>query len=474
MLSPRNHRAQRAAYALAVLVLSGLPCPGAHAQAIPFSTSNGEAAAQSSTDPNSSEDTSAKGSRASRGAHKDAAKDGGAESRAAQGYAGSEDSATSKLQGAPDTSAELGKPFAHVLRVAGDVAATAPDSNEVRHLRPGDSVRVGDHLQSSGGGELLLQASDASMIALRPASELWIESYAAEGTAADHMVLRLVDGGARVASGWIPHVNSAGSQLLTTTTAIGAGDSDHETFVVSSDLANSERVRPGTYDKVNRGNTILRAANQDLEIEVDHVGFVGAAPPSTGRAHTVLLPSSLDKVPAFYTRGSFDSEMDKYVKDLDHTSDAMLQLQLGNVTLSAAVCDPSRAGKTWLRNFDAALARRDAARVQALFTEDARFSVSVTDSSGTVSSRAVDQAGFTHDMLSVPSASNASLQRVSSTFEASSDTRRGGCAEVVVQSIVAQRGTLSGKPYRIQSGETYHLDLIGGTWLATSASRVPR
>lgn len=456
--------------ALLAVVLCGLSGLKAHAQAIPFSTPAESSAATSTIDARNPLDSA--GSKGSHGTHDTGASESGKSSGASQGYGHTEDSTPSTLQVEPDGNGEIGKPFARVLRVAGDIAASAPDSDELRHLKTGDMVRVGDHLQSSGGGELLLQASDASMIALRPASELWIESYAAQGKPADHMVLRLVDGGARVVSGWIPHVNPAGSQIVTTTTTIGAGDSDHETFVVSSELANSDRVRPGTYDKVNRGSTVLRAANQDLEIEVGQVGFVGAAPPSTSHAHTVLLPESLDKLPAFYARGSFDQEMDTYVKDIDHTSDAMLQAQLGNVTLSAAVCDPSRAGKAWLRSLDSALARRDASRLEPLFAPDARFTATVPDSSGALSSRDVDESGFTHDMVSIPSASNASVQRVSSTFAASPDTRRGGCAEVVVQSLVAQRGTLHGKPYRTQSAETYHLDLIDGAWLAVSAVSV--
>ena len=470
MVKFESRRAHRLAGALLALLLSQLAAPLAHAQAIPFSTAAPEA--QSSGELITPDDaTGPKPGHGSRGAKSVKEPQSGTGPGASQGYAGSEETNASKLQAEPDSSNEMGRPFGRVLHVTGDVAATAPEGNDVRHLKVGESVRVGDHLQSSGGGELLLQTSDASMIALRPASELWIESYAAEGKPTDHMVLRVVDGGARVVSGFIPHVNPAGSQVVTATVTIGAGDSDHEIFVLSSDLARSDRQQPGTYDKVNRGNTVLRAANQDLEIEAGKVGFVGVPPPSTSRAHTVLLPASLDKLPSFYARGSFDQEMDSYVKDLDRTSDAMLQRQLGNVTLSAAECDPARAGKTWLRGLDAALARRDSARIQMLFTMDAGYSVAPLAGAGASSAHDVDRDAFTRDMVSMPSATNASVQRVSSTFAASPDTKRGGCAEVVVRSIVAQRGTLQGKPYRTQSAETYRLDLVDGAWLAVSAAR---
>jgi hypothetical protein len=471
MVNCENCRAKLVTFALLALTL--LCAQGsALAQALPFNTGAGQSSTDSVVSPDSSD---AKGNRTGRAAK--GAPDSAGSPAATQGYVPSEDarpSNISTLHVQPDNSAEIGKPFAHVLRVAGDIAASTPESNEVRHLRPGDSVSVGDHLQSSGGGELLLQASDASMIALRPASELWIESYAAEGKPSDHMVLRLVDGGARMVAGFIPHVNPAGSQVETPTTTIGAGDSDHETFVVNAELASSDREQQGTYDRVNRGSTVMRAANQDLEIEVGHVGFVGASSLSGARAHTVLLPVSLDKLPAFYARGSFDQEMDNYVKNLDQTSDAMLQRQLGNVTLSAAVCDPARVGKAWLQKLDSAVARRDAARVAALFTADARFTTSVRGNSGTASSSDVDRRDFMQDMVSIPSAGNASQQRVSSSFSASAEVHHGGCAETIVQSMLVRRGTQAGKPYRSEALETYHLDLIGDAWLAVSAMSVPQ
>jgi hypothetical protein len=152
----------------------------------------------------------------------------------------------------------------------------------------------------------------------------------------------------------------------------------------------------------------------------------------------------------------------------------MLQRQLGNVTLSAAVCDPSRAGKAWLQKLDGAVARRDAAHVQALFAEDGKFATGARDASGSVSLANLDRQEFSAEMVSIPTASNASQQRVSSTFSAVADVHHGGCAEAMVQSIVARRGTSEGKLYRAQSLETYHLDLVDDSWLAVSALSVPQ
>ncbi len=376
------------------------------------------------------------------------------------------------LDAAGDYSNELGKPFGRVRRITGDVLATASDSSEVRHLKQGDPVRVGDHLQSSMGGEVLIEETDGGLLALRPATELWVESYMAEGKASDHSVIRLLSGAARAVTGWIGHLNRPGVRMVTPTATIGVRGTDHEAFVLSAAMADASHEAQGSYDKVNRGTTVLSAGNQDLAIAPGQVGFVGAAKPSTRGLMTLLLPVLLKKVPSFYVAGQFDREIDDYAKTADKTSDKLLQ-GLSAAAGSSVECDPIKVGTAWLKALDLGQEHRDYKEILRLYSDDAAIKATVRDRNG-------DQAevNFNHSQFadsveaSMKGLRNFHQERSNVKFQASPDHSSEGCPDVVVTSSVSERGEMQGRSYRLQSIETYTLELRNGRWLGVGSLTV--
>ncbi len=372
-----------------------------------------------------------------------------------------------------DDHAEAGQPFAHVLKIIGDVAATSMDSGEARHLKRGDIVKVGDHLQSSPGGETLLQELDGGMLALRPSSELWIENFAAEGKASDHATLRLVVGGVRAITGWIGHVNQPGSTIVTPTARIGIRGTDHESFVLSQEMAEASRERVGSYDKVFSGATVMSAGNQDLILNTGHVGFVAAARPATRGLMTLSLPVLLDHVPSFYSGGTFDAQMDAYAVNAQHDSDAMLKGRLGQTdaaSLSVA-CDATRVGKLWLSRFDSAKAHGDGAKIAALFANDVLIKATLHDAAGADTTVDLSRDEFIGSTIAnMKSGKMVQQQRLTIHVTASSEHASEGCPDVTIASSVVKRGVMLEKSDRTESVQNYVLQLQQGKWLAVSGS----
>ena len=371
---------------------------------------------------------------------------------------------------------EVGRPFGRVRRITGDVVAIASDSADGRHLKPGDLVKVGDHLQSSLGGEVLIEETDGGLLALRPGTELWIDSYAAEGKPTDHAIVRLLTGAARAVTGWIGHLNRPGVRMVTPTATIGVRGTDHEAYVLSPAMADASHEPQGSYDKVNRGGTVLSAANQDLAIAPGQVGFVGAAKANTRGLMTLLLPVLLKKVPAFYVPGRFDKEIDDYAKTADKTSDQLLQKQTGGASIpsSAAVeCDPAKVGAAWLRALDVAQEHRDYKEILRLYADDAAIKATVRGANGETADVNFDHNQFSDSVeASMKGLKNFHQDRTGTQYEASTEKASEGCPDVVVKSAVSEKGEMQGKSYRFVSVETYLLELRQGRWLGVSSLTV--
>ena len=381
------------------------------------------------------------------------------------------------LNSAGDAGNEVGKPFGRVRKISGDIVATASDSAEERHLRQGDPVKVGDHLQSSLGGEVLIEETDGGLLALRPGTELWIDSYAAEGKPTDHSVVRLLTGAARAVTGWIGHLNRPGVRMVTPTATIGIRGTDHEAYVLSPAMADSSHEQPGSYDKVTRGGTILSAANQDLSIAPGQVGFVGAAKPSTRGLMTLLLPVLLKKVPSFYVPGRFDKEIDDYAKTADKTSELLLQKQnsgAASALSDAAVeCDPTKVGSAWLKALDLAQEHRDYKEILRLYADDATIKATVRGANGETADLTFNHNQFADSTeASMKGLKNFHQDRSDIKYQASPDHASEGCADVMVTSSVAEKGEMHGKSYRFQSIESYTLELRQGRWLGIVSSTV--
>jgi len=406
------------------------------------------------------------------------------------------------------SAADAGQRFAAVLRMRGEVSATTADGSQVRVLRPGDRVYVGERVNANASSEAVLRTEDAGLLAVRPGGVFVAERFAAEGKPTDNLSLRILMGSVRMVTGWIGHSNRAGFRVLTPSATIGIRGTDHEPYVITRELAASLSQAEGTYDKVNRGGTTLDANGNRLDIAPGRVGFVRASRPATTRSLlTVLLPVLLDRVPGFFVPGEFDAELDQLSLRNDEESLRLLEefrrtggtptsggTGSSNVAANSpppaalpagttpATIDPAKRGtntcgantvaRSWLAQFDRAIVRRNAQGVLQLFAADAQVQATVRLQDGSTSTVEVGREAFVDSTLSAIAGLSDYRQRRIST-EGWPETA-GACNRIGVRSVVIEQGRQAGTPYRFEATEDYVLERRAGKWLAVQARTTQR
>ena len=422
--------------------------------------------------------------------------------------------ALAQLAPAPaTTAADAGQRFAAVLRMRGEVSATSPDGSQVRPLRLGDRVYVGERVNAGASSEAVLRTEDAGLLALRPGGVFLAERYAADGKPTDNLSLRILMGSLRMVTGWIGHSNRAGYRVLTPSATIGIRGTDHEPYVITSELARSLSQAEGTYDKVNRGGTTLDANGNRLDIAPGRVGFVRASRPTTTRSLlTVLLPVLLDRVPEFFVPGEFDAELDQLSQRNDEESLRLLEefrrtgvtatgSGTGSSTVAAAspqpaaaapatlstgtppvatepakrgtnTCGANAVARGWLAQFDRAIVRRNAQGVLQLFATEAQVQATVRLQDGSTSTVEVGREAFVESTLKAIAGLTDYRQRRVST-EGWPETA-GACNRIGVRSVVIEQGRQAGTPYRFEATEDYVLERRAGKWLAVQAATAQR
>ncbi len=383
---------------------------------------------------------------------------------------------------------EPGKRFAAVLRVRGEVAASASGSGAgiERKLHEGDLVYVGERVRAAALAEAVLKTEDAGFVAVRPSTEFVAERFVAEDQPTDSLTLRLVTGSLRVISGWIARTNRAGHLVVTPNAIIGIRGTDHEPYVLSAELAAATSNKEGTYDKVNRGGTTMEVGENKLDIDAGRVGFARAAATDgksgvKGRAlMTILLPVLLDKVPNFYVPGEFDAELDRYSQTADEESQRELEQRRktsraapGMAPASAAVgeCAPTKIATTWLGQLDAAIARHDAKAVIAMFAPEAAVRATVRGTDGTMTSVDLGREELAQSTIAAMKGLESYKQRRVWTEGKLANPAAGTACDRIIslRSVVIEQGRQGGKPYRFESMEEYLLELRDGKWLSIKA-----
>jgi hypothetical protein len=362
---------------------------------------------------------------------------------------------------------QIVKRFGIVWRIKGDVFAGPGDGATNFHpLSVGSPVYVGETVKAAATGEAVIKTDDAGIVAVRSGAEFIPERFVAEGKKTDSMILRLVTGSLRVITGWIGHLNRADDRIVTPTTTIGIRGTDHEPYVLSAGLAAGTQYTEGTYDKVNRGKTMLGEGGQTVEIESGHVGFARQQAFQTRGLMTILMPVLLDKVPDFYVPGSFDAELDQY----SSTADAESARQLAKKQEAEAKCAPMHVAKNWLRRFDRAVVRQDAQSVISLFAPDVTVRANVRNSDGKMTSVGASRNEMVQSTIAAMKGLKHYRQR-RLTLDATAVEDQSGavCKRVSLSSQVIEQGEQAGKPYRFESTEEYLLEQHEGRWLAIRA-----
>jgi hypothetical protein len=316
-------------------------------------------------------------------------------------------------------------------------------------------------------------------------------------------VLRVLEGGLRVITGWIGRDRRADYRIATPTATIGIRGTDHEPYVMTDALAVSLAQLPGTYDKVNRGGTTLDVGGNLLDIDPGKVGFARSPGSRKSRALiSLLLPVLLERVPGFYVPGQFDAELDALSPQAD--GEAMRQMQLRQsqapsdaapselassagaaimkpapLTLTAvappeqnAACGANSVARKWLGQLDSAVARRKAAEILRLFGPDVVVHATVRDAQGSASTVDFEREAFARSTVdAMQGLRDFKQRRLSVSGQPLSAT---DCQRIRVESLVLEQGKRLGQPYRFETIETYVLERQGQRWLAVEAQTVQR
>ena len=395
-----------------------------------------------------------------------------------------------------------GKSFGTVFHLRGEVLAKSK-SGVTRTLKKGDLVYAGEQLRSGAASEAVIKTKDAGIVAIRPNTEWVMERYAANGKATDHQFLKLMTGSLRIISGWIGQINRDQHRVITPGATIGIRGTDHEPYVLKAELGNG-KFSPGTYDKVNRGQTVLDANGAGINIDKGRVGYVRdkAATAKRQRAMlTLLMPVLLDEEPDFYTGGSFDLELDEYSAQAeDAAQQALSALQItgddmplepdsldagvpvpGMGTAVAQVAAPvldaelqtpgcavHALGLAWLASLDSAIEQRDAAAILGLFASDVAVKATVFSGGSPTTITFSREEMVQSTLKSVASLKAYQQRRESSMVTLAQGTSSADCHKLRVRSVSIEQGQMSGRSFRFEALEEYDLEKRNGAWQAVA------
>ena len=193
--------------------------------------------------------------------------------------------------------------YGTVELVEGSVQIVDPQGGR-RTPRVADTVSEGDLVITGRDGELHLRTDDHGFMALRGGTRFRIDAYSAHGDATDKTVVTLLEGALRSITGWIGKVNPRAYSVRTASATIGIRGTDHETTVIlPPEVGQTAAAAPGTYDKVNRGSTVLNSDRGSVVLEPNQAAFAE----HEGRT----APRKLDAIPAIYKPTPHEGRIDE-------------------------------------------------------------------------------------------------------------------------------------------------------------------
>jgi hypothetical protein len=184
-------------------------------------------------------------------------------------------------------------------------ATTGRLGAQPRPLRATDQLNEGDLLTTGADSWVLLEMVDGATFTLRPNTRLRIDAYVYSDTEAskNKSLLSLIQGALRAVTGAIGALNRPGYTITTATATVGIRGTDHETAYYPPGAAEAG-TEPGTYDKVNEGETFIRSPQGEVRVRPGQAGFA--------HHRADRKPQILPHVPAFYLR---HAEIDRRLVD---------------------------------------------------------------------------------------------------------------------------------------------------------------
>lgn len=180
--------------------------------------------------------------------------------------------------------------------VVGEVTVTGVDGKNRPGVK-GMELFEGDRVRTADNGLAQISLSDGGRLSLRSGSEIKLTEYKfnkdAKEPGAVAFVLSLVRGGFRSITGAIAKTNPDSYKIQTSSATIGVRGTDHEPFFIPEPkLGEAPIAPPGTYDKVNSGQTVIQTK----------LGIIDIKPGQAGHAPFKIdtPPQVLPKIPEFY------------------------------------------------------------------------------------------------------------------------------------------------------------------------------
>lgn len=175
----------------------------------------------------------------------------------------------------------------------GDVRVERANGKTER-LEKGSKLAEGDTIVTGADAYAQLQMVDQGVIAVRSQTRLKLDTYRFQhqGENSDSGILSLIRGGFRSITGLIGAKNKAAYSVRTPSATIGIRGTDHEILVVLPPAPGETPVgQPGTYNKVNTGETFIETPNGRVNLQANQAGFA----PLASNTPPVRLP----QIPSF-------------------------------------------------------------------------------------------------------------------------------------------------------------------------------
>lgn len=152
-------------------------------------------------------------------------------------------------------------------------------AGQAHALQKGDAVHESDTVTTAIGASAQIKMRDGGYIVIRPDSRLKFDSFifSGEEDGTEKSFFSLLKGGIRAITGLIGQRNKKSYRITTPESTIGIRGTDHETFVVTAGSPLAAVAPPGTYNKVNRGETTITTDKGTISVLPNQMGFAGAA-----------------------------------------------------------------------------------------------------------------------------------------------------------------------------------------------------
>jgi hypothetical protein len=143
------------------------------------------------------------------------------------------------------------------------------------------AIHTGETVHTATNSELHITSSDGGLIALRPNSSFQVDEYIATHSPEDKVILRLIKGGMRSVTGWIPKHHPESYEVRVSTAFIGIRGTDHEVHLIETG-----QHEAGVHNHVHEGATVLRNASGEVHIGA---GQFAHAPHDDRQAPALLM-----------------------------------------------------------------------------------------------------------------------------------------------------------------------------------------